>query len=166
LEFYFQQYSMTFIHLHNHSDYSLLDGACRLQGLVQTAVDQGAPAIALTDHGNMFGALDFYTRAKEAGIKPIIGCEFYVAPRSRLEKKGGQNGEQRYHLVLLAKNYKGYQNLSRLSSEGYLSGFYYKPRIDKGLLKEYHEGLICLSGCIQGEIPQILPESKICGISP
>ena len=152
---------MTFVHLHNHSDYSLLDGACRLQGLVQAAVDHKSPAIALTDHGNMFGALDFYTHAKAAGIKPIIGCEFYVAPRSRLEKKADKSGEQRYHIVLLAKNYKGYQNLSRLSSEGYLTGFYYKPRIDKELIEEYHDDLICLSGCIQGEIPQILLSGKM-----
>ncbi len=145
-----------FIHLHNHSDYSLLDGACRLEGLVQTAVEQKAPAIALTDHGNMFGALEFYSRARAAGIKPIIGCEFYVAPNSRLEKRPGPSGEQRYHLVLLAKDYTGYQNLVKLSSEGYLTGFYYKPRIDKELLSEYHEGLICMSGCINGEIPQIL----------
>ena len=150
-----------FVHLHNHSDYSLLDGACRLPGLVQTAIDQKAPAVALTDHGNMFGALEFYTIARKAGIKPIIGCEFYVAPGSRLEKRAGHKGEQRYHLVLLAKNYTGYLNLVKLSSEGYISGFYYKPRIDKELLAEHNEGLICLSGCIKGEIPQILLSGKM-----
>ncbi|NQT34692.1 DNA polymerase III subunit alpha [bacterium] len=152
---------MTFVHLHNHSDYSLLDGACRLPGLVQTAVDQQAPAIALTDHGNMFGAMDFYTRARKAGIKPIIGCELYIAPNSRSEKRPGPSGEQRYHLILLAKNYVGYQNLTKLSSEAYLSGFYYKPRIDKELLSEYHDGLICMSACIQGEIPQILLSGNV-----
>lgn len=147
---------MPFIHLHNHSDYSLLDGVCHIRALVQTAVDQGASAIALTDHGNMYGAMAFYTQALKKGINPIIGYEAYVAHGSRFEKRPGPSGEQRYHLILLAKDHQGYKNLSKLASEAFLTGFYYKPRIDKELLSEYHEGLICMSGCIQGEIPQIL----------
>ncbi len=145
---------MSFVHLHNHSDYSLLDGACRLPELIRISVKQGAPAVALTDHGNMFGAPEFYTKAREAGIKPILGCELYMAPESRRIKKPGREGELRYHQVLLVKNLIGYHNLVKLTSEAFLSGFYYKPRIDKELLRKYSEGLICLSSCLQGEIPQ------------
>ncbi len=150
-----------FIHLHNHSDYSLLDGACKIPDLIQTTLDQGASAVALTDHGNLFGALDFYTRAHDAGIKPIIGCEFYLAPGSRTEKSAGQSGELRYHQVLIAKDLTGYKNLTYLASEAYLSGFYYKPRIDKELIQQHSEGLICLSSCLQGEIPQLLLDGNI-----
>ncbi|MFH0766006.1 MAG: DNA polymerase III subunit alpha [Calditrichota bacterium] len=150
-----------FVHLHNHSDYSLLDGACRIGALIQTALDHGSPAVALTDHGNLFGALEFYVRAREAGIKPLIGCELYMAPGSRFEKKPGRGGEGRYHLVLIAKNQEGYRNLSYLASEGFLTGFYYKPRIDKELLAQHAKGLICLSSCLKGEIPQLLVENNI-----
>ncbi len=147
-----------FIHLHTHSDYSLLDGACKIPDLVQAAVDQKAPAVALTDHGNMFGALEFYALARNSGVKPILGAELYLAPGSRLTKKSGKASERPYHLVLLAKNHTGYRNLAYLSSEAFISGFYYKPRIDKELLKRYCEGLICLSGCLKGEIPTLLLE--------
>lgn len=150
-----------FVHLHNHSDYSLLDGACRIPGLVKTAVSHGAPAVGLTDHGNLFGALEFYTAAKEAGIKPLIGCELYLVPGSRMNKQASKGGDLRYHQVLIAKNRTGYQNLVNLSSEAYVSGFYYKPRIDKDLLQTYSEGLICLSSCLQGEIPQLLLQGNI-----
>jgi len=154
-----------FIHLHNHSDYSLLDGLCRIPQLIDATVEYDASAVGLTDHGNMFGALEFYTKAKEKGIKPILGCEFYIASGSRLTKKTvkgeGKGGEIRYHLVLLAKNYTGYKNLSKLSSESYINGFYYKPRIDKELLNEYNEGLICLSGCVKGEIPQLIIDGNL-----
>ncbi len=150
-----------FVHLHNHSDYSLLDGACRIPKLVEAAVGQGSPAVALTDHGNLFGLLEFYTKAKDAGIKPIIGVEVYVAANSRFDKKASKGGEQRYHLVLLAKNYTGYKNLSKLTSESYTTGFYYKPRIDKDLLMEHTEGLICMSGCIKGEIPQLIIDGNL-----
>ncbi len=154
---------MSFVHLHTHSDYSLLDGACRLPELVRITLEQGSPAVALTDHGNMFGTPDFYTKAKKAGIKPIIGCEVYLSPESRLIKKPGRGGDLRYHLILLAKNLTGYKNLTKLSSEAYSTGFYYKPRIDKELLSEYSEGLICLSSCIQGEIPQLILNDDLDG---
>ncbi|MDP8228265.1 MAG: DNA polymerase III subunit alpha [Candidatus Electryoneaceae bacterium] len=147
---------MSFVHLHTHSDFSLLDGACRIPEMIEITLEQNAPAVALTDHGNMFGALEFYTQAREAGIKPIIGCEFYVAPKSRHEKKKSHNQERHFHETILVKNITGYRNLVKLTSEAYISGFYYKPRIDKELLSQYHEGLICLSGCIQGELPQLL----------
>ncbi len=149
-----------FVHLHNHSDYSLLDGACRIPELVKIATEQGSPAVGLTDHGNMFGALDFYSKAREAGIKPIIGCELYLAPESRHIKKPGRAGELRYHQVLFAKNYTGYRNLSYLVSEAFTTGFYYKPRIDRELLAAHSEGLICLSSCMQGAIPQAILDRK------
>lgn len=149
-----------FVHLHNHSDYSLLDGACRIPELIKIAVEQGSPAVGLTDHGNLFGALDFYTKARDAGIKPIIGCELYLAPESRLVKKPGRAGELRYHQVLIAKDYTGFRNLSYLVSEAYTTGFYYKPRIDRELLAAHSEGLICLSSCMQGVIPQAILEHR------
>ncbi len=125
-----------FIHLHNHSHYSLLDGACKIGDLVSNAVKYGMPALALTDHGNMFGAIEFYKQARGLGVKPIIGVEAYVAPGSRKDKKAGKNvADTSNHLVLLAKDKAGYQNLMRLVSIGYLEGFYYRPRIDKEVLK-------------------------------
>ncbi len=148
------------VHLHNHSDYSLLDGACRIPELIKIAVEQGSPAVGLTDHGNLFGALDFYTKAREAGIKPVIGCELYLAPESRHIKKPGKAGELRYHQVLIAKNYTGYRNLSHLVSEAFTTGFYYKPRIDRELLAAHHEGIICLSSCLKGAIPQAIIDRK------
>ncbi len=146
-----------FIHLHNHTDYSLLDGACRIDALVAQAKRFGMPAVAITDHGNMFGAIEFYKKAMEAGLKPIIGSEVYVAPKSRKEKTSPSGlNEASYHLTLLAKDYQGYKNLMRLSTIGYLEGFYYKPRIDKECLAQFGEGLIGLSGCAKGEIPRLL----------
>ncbi|MFQ5706061.1 MAG: DNA polymerase III subunit alpha [bacterium] len=142
-----------FIHLHNHSHYSLLDGACKVDDLVAAAVENGMPALALTDHGNMFGAIEFFKKAKKAGIKPIIGVEAYVAPGSRKERKSSRGiSDTSYHLVLLAKNLEGYRNLMRLVSIGYLEGFYYRPRVDKEVLAKYHEGLIALSACLKGEV--------------
>ncbi len=146
--------STPFVHLHNHSDYSLLDGASKIDNLVDTALAMGMSALALTDHGNLFGALQFYNTARKKGLKPIIGCEIYVAKESRHKKSGG--GDQSNHLVLLAENLEGYHNLSRLTSYGFLEGFYYKPRIDKELLRQYHGGLIALSACLKGAIPQKL----------
>ena len=144
-----------FVHLHNHSDYSLLDGAQTVQTLVNTIDDLNMDSVALTEHGNLFSVIPYYKSAKKAGVKPIIGCETYVAVGSRFEKKARSDGGWgNNHLVLLAQNYTGYQNLMKLVTHGYLEGFYYRPRIDVDLLKEHSEGLICLSGCLKGEIPE------------
>jgi DNA polymerase-3 subunit alpha len=139
-----------FVHLHLHSQYSLLDGANRLDEVLNTVAAMGMPAVALTDHGNMFGAIELYTRAKEKGIKPILGVEAYVAQGSRLDRTPGRGSSN--HLVLLARNETGYRNLLKLTSSAYLEGFYYKPRIDKELLRKHSEGLICLSACLKGEV--------------
>ncbi len=144
-----------FVHLHVHTEYSLLDGACRINELVKTAVDLGQKALAITDHGVMYGAVDFYKAAKAVGIKPIIGCEVYVAPRSRFDKIKEYDGEYR-HLVLLCKNAVGYRNLTAMVSKGFIEGFYSKPRIDEDLLTEHSEGLVALSACLSGEIPKCL----------
>ncbi len=144
-----------FVHLHLHTEYSLLDGACRIKSLVQKIKALGQPAVAITDHGNMYGVVDFYKACKAEGIKPIIGCEVYVAPRTRFDKVHKIDTSP-YHLVLLCKNAVGYQNLIKLVSAANLEGFYNKPRIDRTLLQEYHEGLICLSACLGGEIPRAL----------
>jgi DNA polymerase-3 subunit alpha len=150
-----------FVHLHVHSEYSLLDGACRLDRLVDKAHELRFPALALTDHGVLYGAVDFYKLAREKGIKPIIGCEVYVAPGSRLEKKTTSGGRDVYHhLVLLAKNETGYRNLIRLVTAAHLEGFYYKPRIDKELLAEHKEGLLVLSGCLASEIPELIARDQ------
>ena len=142
-----------FVHLHNHSHYSLLDGACRINDLVSMAAKHKMKALALTDHGNMFGAAEFYQKCLKTGIKPIIGSEVYVAPRSRLEKKTRPGDTATaYHLVLLCKNEIGYKNLMKLVSQGYIDGFYYRPRIDKELLKQHSKGLIALSACLKGEV--------------
>lgn len=147
---------MSFVHLHNHSDFSLLDGAVSVENLVKQAVEYGQPGLALTDHGNMFGALKFYKACKKAGINPIVGNEFYMAGSSRSEKTGTESGNKYYHLILLAQNETGYRNLIKLTSLAYIEGFYYKPRIDWELLQRYNEGLICSTACIAGEIPQLL----------
>ena len=154
----------SFVHLHLHTQYSLLDGANQIEPLVQQIKAYGQPAVAITDHGNMFGAIEFYRKAKEAGVKPIIGCEAYMALGSRLAKKeSGLSHNDYYHLILLAKNLTGYQNLIKLVSKAYLEGFYYKPRMDKNILKEYHEGLIALSGCLSGEIPYLIGQKDMDG---
>ncbi|HYR51697.1 MAG TPA: DNA polymerase III subunit alpha [Candidatus Dormibacteraeota bacterium] len=156
--------SAGFVHLHNHSDYSLLDGACRLDRLVERVKGLGMPALALTDHGNLFGAVEFYEKARAAGLKPIVGCEVYVAHGSRLDRTRTADGKGAYdHLVLLARNREGYRNLMRLSSAGYLEGFHYKPRIDKELLEAHAEGLLCLSACLRGELPQRVLENDLEG---
>ena len=144
-----------FTHLHLHTEYSLLDGACRLDNVLDRAIELGQTSIAITDHGVMYGAVDFYKKAKEKGIKPIIGCECYVAARTRFDKVHALDSE-RYHLVLLCKNAVGYQNLIAMLSKAWTEGFYTKPRIDKALLEEYHEGIIALSACLAGEIPRAL----------
>ena len=149
-----------FVHLHLHSQYSLLDGAIRFEELFPLARTYGMKSLALTDHGNMFGAIEFYQGAISHGIKPIIGCEIYVAPESRLKKEPGKIKDASYHLVLLVKNQEGYGNLIRLVSLAHLEGFYYKPRVDKELLEKYNAGLICLSSCLKGEIPSLLRAEK------
>ncbi len=146
---------MSFVHLHLHSEYSLLDGACRIKQLVARAKELGQTAVAVTDHGNMYAAVEFYNEATAQGIKPIIGCEIYVAPRTRFDKIHGQDNKP-YHLVLLCKNNEGYKNLIKIVSYGYTEGFYNKPRADIELLEKYHEGIIALSGCLAGEIPRKL----------
>ena len=144
-----------FVHLHNHSDYSLLDGAQKIDQLVNTIDDLNMDSVALTEHGNMFSVLPYYKEAKKAGIKPIIGCEIYVAVGSRFEKKTrAEGGWGNNHLILLAQNYTGYKNLMKLVTAGYLEGFYYRPRIDIDLLKQYNEGLICMSACLKGMVPE------------
>lgn len=149
-----------FIHLHVHSQYSLLDGACKLPRLISLAKEYNMPALALTDHGNMFGVIEFYLEAVKNGIKPIIGCEIYVASGSRFEKTSDRAGETSYHLILLAKDEIGYKNLMQLVSKGYTEGFYYKPRVDKDLLTQYAKGLIAQSACLQGEIPYLLTKNN------
>ena len=149
-----------FVHLHCHTEFSLLDGAARISKLVEKAADLNMPALAITDHGTMFGVIDFYRAAKEAGIKPIIGCEVYMATRTRFDKEPRIDDSQ-YHLVLLAENNEGYRNLMRLVSSAYIEGFYYKPRIDRTLLEECSEGLIALSACLAGEIPTHILNGQI-----
>lgn len=143
---------MTWVPLHVHSQYSILDASASIKKIVTAAKQFGMPAVALTDHGNLFGAVEFYKECRNQGIKPIIGCEVYVAPISRLEKARVPGRRASYNLPLIAKNQEGYHNLCKLSSRGYLEGFYYYPRVDKGLLKEFSKGLICLSGCLSGMI--------------
>ncbi len=148
-----------FTHLHVHTEYSLLDGLCRIPKLVQRTKELGMEALAITDHGALYGLLQFYLQAKEAGIKPILGCEFYLAIQSRYSRKAPERSP--YHLVLLAKNRTGYHNLIKLSTRAFLEGFYYKPRVDKELLEQYHDGLIALSGCPQGELGRLILEGRI-----
>jgi DNA polymerase-3 subunit alpha len=151
---------MSFVHLHLHTEYSLLDGATRPEDLAKRVAKQGMPACAITDHGNMFGAVEFYNAMKKEGVKPIIGCEMYVAYGSRFDKAGVEDGQAdagaNNHLIVLAQNDAGYKNLVKLVSAGYTEGFYYKPRIDKELLREHREGLIVLSSCLKGEVSQSL----------
>lgn len=146
---------MSFVHLHVHTEYSLLDGACRISQLMERVKALGQDAVAITDHGVMYGVIDFYKAAKKAGVKPIIGCEVYVAPRSRLDRVHGVDREA-HHLVLLCMNETGYQNLSFMVSQGFLDGFYGKPRVDLELLRRHNEGLIALSACVAGEVPQLI----------
>jgi len=148
-----------FVHLHLHTQYSLLDGEIRLKGLFEKAQAFRLPAITMTDHGNLFGMVEFYKQAQKYGLKPIIGCEVYVAPQSRWQKEANPHQENAYHLVLLCKNEKGYRNLVKLVTQAYFEGFYYKPRIDRELLREHHKGLIALSACLHGEIPYYLLKS-------
>lgn len=148
-----------FVHLHVHTEYSLLDGACRINQLMERVRELGQTAVAITDHGNMYGVPEFFRAAEKAGVKPIIGCEVYVAPRKRTDKEPGVDGRP-YHLILLCENNEGYSNLVKLVSAGNIEGFYNKPRVDTELLRKYHGGLICLSACLAGEIPRLLSDGR------
>ena len=150
---------MSFVHLHVHSEYSLLDGFCRISGMMDRVKELGQDAIALTDHGVMYGCIDFYKAAKAAGIKPIIGCEVYVTRRLMSDRVHGIDNDP-YHLVLLCQNRKGYENLCMLVSEAFMHGFYGKPRVDLPLLRKHHEGLIALSACLAGGVQQYLLEEQ------
>ena len=150
---------MSFTHLHVHTGYSLLDGSCKIKEIISRAKELNMTSLAITDHGVMYGVIDFYKEAKANGIKPILGCEVYVSPSSRFEKQAKQ-GDRYYHLILLAKNNKGYDNLTKIVSKGFTEGFYYKPRIDFELLQEYHEGIIALSACLAGEIPKLISRGR------
>lgn len=145
-----------FVHLHVHTAYSLLDSTLRLGDLFKKAQEYQMPAIAMTDHGNLFGAIEFYRQAEKTGIKPIIGCELYVAPKSRFDKSSFGVGESSRHLIVLVKNMQGYKNLLKLVSAGYLEGFCYHPRVDKELLHYHHKGLIATSACLHGEVAAYL----------
>ena len=148
-----------FVHLHTHSEYSLLDGLGKLDHLIERAKSFGMDALAITDHGAMYGSFKFYLKAKAAGIKPIIGVETYVARRSRLDKEGKLDTDP-YHLILLAKNELGYRNLMKLVTLAHLEGYYYKPRVDWEILSKYHEGIIATSACLQGQLSSLLREGK------
>ncbi len=153
---------MNFTHLHCHTHYSLLDGLSKISPLVDRAKELGMTSLAMTDHGVMYGAIEFYNTCIEAGIKPIIGMESYVAPRSRLDKEGKTDADY-FHITLLAKNDTGYKNLMQLATKAHTEGFYYKPRVDKELLRLHAEGLIALSGCQRGEVARAVMESETKG---
>jgi DNA polymerase-3 subunit alpha len=153
--------SMKFVHLHVHTHYSLLDGLTKIDELIDAVKKEGSEAVAITDHGVMYGVIEFYQKCKKAGIKPIIGLETYLAPANRKDKVTKVNGKTNYHLLLLAKNYEGYKNLIKLDTIGHLEGFYYKPRIDWDSLKKHHKGLIACSACLAGEIPSLIKWGKI-----
>ncbi|HEX8200945.1 MAG TPA: PHP domain-containing protein, partial [Isosphaeraceae bacterium] len=154
--------SRPFVHLHCHSHYSLLDGASKIPDLVRRAKGLGMPALAITDHGNLYGAVEFLRESKAADFKPILGLEAYVAPGRRTDRTtgGGSGQEYAFHLTLLARNGAGFRNLMRLSSRSFLEGFYYKPRIDKEILERHAEGLICLSGCASAEFSDLILHGK------
>jgi len=151
---------MSFVHLHCHSEYSLLDGAIRVGDLVRKASELAMPAVALTDHGNLYGAVPFYQAAKKKGVKPIIGCEVYIAPGSMREKNASSGKDIASHFTLLAADAEGYRNLVKLVSAAHLEGFYYKPRIDKELLATFSKGLIALSGCLKSEVSAHLEQGR------
>ena len=149
--------SKSFVHLHLHTEYSTLDGANRCKDIISKAKELGMPAVAMTDHGNLFGAIEFYQRAMAEGVKPILGCEIYLAPTTMTEKKEVPGRKRATHLTLLAENNTGWENLTKLVSKGHLEGLYYgKPRVDRATLREYTEGIICLSGCISGPVNEWL----------
>ena len=146
-----------FVHLHNHTDYSLLDGACEIDQLMEVVAQQKMPAVAMTDHGNLFGAVSFYNAAKAQGIHPVIGCEMYVSQQGH---KTRSDSDRYNHLILLCENQEGYKNLIKLVSTAFLEGFYYKPRVDKDLLAAHSKGLICLSACLRGDLNETILNDK------
>ena len=152
---------MAFAHLHVHTEYSLLDGANKIKEYVARLKQLGMSAGAITDHGVMYGCIDFYKEAKKQGIKPVLGCEVYVAPGSRFDRESGAGDERYHHLILLAENNEGFANLTRIVSKGFTDGFYYKPRVDKELLRQYHEGIIATSACLAGEVQALLLRDQI-----
>src|SRR5438105_3384737 len=151
----------SFVHLHCHSHYSLLDGASRIPELVARAKELGMNAIALTDHGNLYGAIEFYQECKAAGINPVIGYEAYIAPGKRTEREARRRGEAGYHLTLLARDLQGFRNLVKMASVAFLEGYHYVPRIDKELLQAHHEGITCLSGCASGEFSEFILKEQL-----
>ena len=152
---------MAFTHLHVHTEYSLLDGSNKIKECVKRVKELGMDSVAITDHGVMYGVIDFYRAARAEGVKPILGCEVYVAPNSRFDKEL-TGGEERYHhLVLLAENNQGYANLMKIVSRGFTEGYYYKPRVDMEVLREFHEGIIALSACLAGEVPRYIEKGMI-----
>src|SRR5438093_3648366 len=151
----------SFVHLHCHSHYSLLDGASRVPELVARAKELGMTALALTDHGNLYGAIEFYRECQAAGINPVLGYEAYVSPGKRNEREARRRGDAGYHLTLLAKNLTGFKNLIKMASAAFLEGYHYVPRIDKELLEAHHEGLICLSGCASSEFSEYILKDQI-----
>ena len=147
---------MAFCHLHTHTEYSLLDGSNKIKNYIARVRELGMNSAAITDHGNMYGVVEFYKTAKANDINPIIGCEVYVAPNSRFDRELSHGEDRYYHLILLAENNKGYANLMKIVSIGFTEGYYYRPRVDFETLEKYHEGLICLSACLAGEIPRYI----------
>lgn len=147
---------MNFTHLHVHTEYSLLDGSNKIKEYVARVKELGMDSAAITDHGVMYGVIDFYREARAAGINPILGCEVYVAPNSRFDREVGSDEDRYYHLVLLAENNTGYANLMKIVSKGFVEGFYYRPRVDMEILEQYHEGIIALSACLAGEVQRYL----------
>ena len=147
---------MAFTHLHVHTEYSLLDGSSKIKELAARAKELGMDSLAITDHGVMYGVIDFYRACREVGVKPIIGCEVYVSPGSRFDRETVSGEDRYYHLVLLAENNQGYQNLMKIVSKGFVEGFYYKPRVDYEVLEQYHVSIISTSACLAGEIHRYL----------
>ena len=151
---------MSFVHLHVHTEYSLLDGSNKIKDYVARVKELGMNAAAITDHGVMYGCIQFYKECMAQGIKPILGCEVYVAPGSRFDRESGAGENRYYHLILLAENLQGYHNLMKITSRGFTEGFYYKPRVDLEILREYHEGIIALSACLAGEVASNLAGNR------
>ena len=147
---------MSFVHLHTHTEYSLLDGSNKIKEYAARVKELGMEAAAITDHGAMFGVIDFYRAARAEGIKPILGCEVYVAPNSRFDKELTGGEDRYYHLVLLAETNEGYANLVKIVSKGYVEGFYYRPRVDMEVLEQYHKGIIAISACLAGEVQRYI----------